>query len=460
MAATIQEYLAGLRGKTVAVIGIGVSNTPLIKMLLRSGIRVTACDKKRREEFGGLAEELESLGAELRLGPDYLRGLDQDVIFRTPGLRPDVSELLLAQAKGSVVTSEMEVFFQVCPCHTIAVTGSGGKTTTTTIIAELLKKAGYHTFVGGNIGKPLLPDVDGMVPEDYAVLELSSFQLMTMDQSPEIAVVTNLAPNHLDVHKSMAEYIAAKENIFTHQGPEGKAVFNYDNSITREFSESAPGQAVLFSRRQELTQGVYVKDGAIWVSNREGSRAVLPLADILLPGEHNVENYMAAIAAVDGLVPDEVIRAFAAQFAGVEHRIELVRTLDGVRYYNDSIASSPSRTIAGLRSFREKVILIAGGYDKHIPFDALGPEVVEHVKYLVLTGDTADKIAEAVRTCPDYHGTPPISKYEDFDAAVMAAHSMAQPGDVVLLSPACASFDHFKNFAQRGEAFKKIIYEL
>ena len=460
MAATIQEYLAGLRGKTVAVIGIGVSNTPLIKMLLRSGIRVTACDKKRREEFGGLAEELESLGAELRLGPDYLRGLDQDVIFRTPGLRPDVSELLLAQAKGSVVTSEMEVFFQVCPCHTIAVTGSDGKTTTTTIIAELLKKAGYHTFVGGNIGKPLLPDVDGMVPEDYAVLELSSFQLMTMDQSPEIAVVTNLAPNHLDVHKSMAEYIAAKENIFTHQGPEGKAVFNYDNAITREFSESAPGQAVLFSRRQELTQGVYVKDGAIWVSNREGSRAVLPLADILLPGEHNVENYMAAIAAVDGLVPDEVIRAFAAQFAGVEHRIELVRTLDGVRYYNDSIASSPSRTIARLRSFREKVILIAGGYDKHIPFDALGPEVVEHVKYLVLTGDTADKIAEAVRTCPDYHGTPPISKYEDFDAAVMAAHSMAQPGDVVLLSPACASFDHFKNFAQRGEAFKKIIYEL
>ena len=292
------------------------------------------------------------------------------------------------------------------------------------------------------------------------MLELSSFQLMTMDQSPEIAVVTNLAPNHLDVHKSMAEYIAAKENIFTHQGPEGKAVFNYDNAITREFSESAPGQAVLFSRRQELTQGVYVKDGAIWVSNREGSRAVLPLADILLPGEHNVENYMAAIAAVDGLVPDEVIRAFAAQFAGVEHRIELVRTLDGVRYYNDSIASSPSRTIAGLRSFREKVILIAGGYDKHIPFDALGPEVVEHVKYLVLTGDTADKIAEAVRTCPDYHGTPPISKYEDFDAAVMAAHSMAQPGDVVLLSPACASFDHFKNFAQRGEAFKKIIYEL
>ena len=455
MAADIRGYLAGLKGKSVAVIGIGVSNTPLIKMLLRAGIRVTACDRARREDFGGLAEELESLGAELRLGPDYLKGLDHDVIFRTPGLRPDVPELLLAQAKGSAGTSEMAAFFQACPCHT-----SDGKTTTTTIIAELLKRAGYHTFVGGNIGKPLLPDVDGMVPEDYAVLELSSFQLMTMDRSPEIAVVTNLAPNHLDVHKSMAEYVAAKENIFAHQGPEGKAVFNYDNEITRELAERAPGQAVFFSRRQELTQGICVKDGAIWASGEAGSRAVLPLADILLPGEHNVENYMAAIAAVDGLVPDAIIRSFAAQFAGVEHRIELVRTLDGVRYYNDSIASSPSRTIAGLRSFREKVILIAGGYDKHIPFDVLGPEVVEHVKFLILTGDTADKIAEAVRSCPAYHGAPPISKYEDFEAAVMAAHSMAQPGDVVLLSPACASFDHFKNFAQRGEAFKKIIYEL
>ena len=461
MAATIREYLAGLKGKTVAVIGIGVSNTPLIKMLLRAGIQVTACDKKRREDFGGLAEELESLGAELRLGPDYLRGLDQDVIFRTPGLRPDVSELLLAQARGSTVTSEMEVFFQVCPCHTIAVTGSDGKTTTTTILAELLKKAGFHTFVGGNIGKPLLPDVDGMVPEDYAVLELSSFQLMTMNQSPEIAVVTNLAPNHLDVHKSMAEYIAAKENIFTHQGPDGKAVFNFDNEITRELSESAPGRVVLFSRRQELSQGVFVRDGAIWVSNEAGSRAVLPLKDILLPGEHNVENYMAGIAAVDGLVPDEVIRSFAAQFAGVEHRIELVRTLDGVRYYNDSIASSPSRTIAGLRSFKEKVLLIAGGYDKHIPFDVLGPEVVEHVKALFLTGDTAPKIRAAVEASPGYRPDAlPIREYGSFDGAVLAACQAAQSGDVVILSPACASFDKFKNFMERGAAFKKIIYGL
>lgn len=460
MHTTIQDYLAGLRGKTVAVIGIGVSNTPLIKMLLRAGIQVTACDKNRREEFGGLAEELESLGAELRLGGEYLKGLCQDVIFRTPGMRPDVPELLLAQARGSLLTSEMEVFFQLCPCHTVAVTGSDGKTTTTTILANLLKEAGYHTFVGGNIGKPLLPDVDGMEPEDWAVLELSSFQLMTMDRSPEIAVVTNLAPNHLDVHKSMAEYVAAKENIFLYQDAGDRAVFNYDNEITRGFSERAPGRVSLFSRRHELTQGVYQKNGAIWVSNDQGSRSVLPVEEILLPGEHNVENYMAAIAAVDGLVPDEIIRRFARQFAGVEHRIELVRTHNGVRYYNDSIASSPSRTIAGLRSFRDKVILIAGGYDKHIPFDELGPEIVSHVKHLILTGATAEKIAAAVQGCPDYRGEPPISRYEAFEDAVRAAHRVAEPGDVVILSPACASFDRFKNFAQRGEAFKKMIYEL
>ena len=437
MQMTLKEYLAGLKGKTVAVIGIGVSNTPLIKMLLRTGIRVTACDKNRREDFGGLAEELESLGAELRLGPDYLRGLDQDVIFRTPGLRPDVPELLSAQAKGSMITSEMEAFFQVCPCHTIGVTGSDGKTTTTTIIASLLKAAGYHTFVGGNIGRPLLADADGMEPDDWAVLELSSFQLMTMDLSPEIAVVTNLAPNHLDVHTSMEEYTAAKKNIFLHQGTADRAVFNYDNEITREFLEETPGRAVSFSLRQELSQGVYGKDGAIWVANDQGRRSVLPLDGILLPGEHNVKNYMAAIAAVDGMVPDEVIRKFAAEFGGVEHRIELVRTRNGVRYYNDSIASSPSR-----------------------PIDVLGPEVVAHVKHLVLTGATADKISAAVRGCAEYRGEPSISQYEDFSAAVMAAHGMAQPGDVVLFSPACASFDQFKNFAQRGEAFKKIIYEL
>ena len=456
---TLEEYLGTLAGKTVAVIGVGVSNTPLIRLLRGAGIAVTACDKKDREALGSLAEELEAMGCALRLGPDYLEDLQADVIFRTPGLHPKYLEA--ARRRGSQITSEMEVFFQVCPCKTIAVTGSDGKTTTTTIIAELLKAAGKSVYVGGNIGRPLLPDVDGMEPGDIAVLELSSFQLMTMEQSPDIAVITNLAPNHLDVHKSMEEYIAAKKNIFTHQGPGGLLVLNADNGITSGFAPEARGRVTLFSRRTEPEKGVFVKDGAIWVRNDMHERPVLYLENILLPGEHNVENYMAAIAALDGLVPDQVVRDFAAKFAGVEHRIELVRTLRGVRYYNDSIASSPSRTIAGLRSFKEKVLLIAGGYDKHIPFDVLGPEVVELVKALFLTGDTAPKIRAAVERAPGYRPDAlPIQEYSSFDGAVLAACQAAQSGDVVILSPACASFDRFKNFMERGAAFKKIIYGL
>ena len=457
----IQEYLSRLKGKRVAVIGIGVSNTPLIKMLLRAGIKVTACDKKPMSAFAGLAEELESLGATLKLGEDYLEDLDFEVIFRTPGMRPDLPQLVAALQKGAILTSEMEVFFQVCPCKTIAVTGSDGKTTTTTIIAELLKAAGQTTYVGGNIGKPLLPDVDGMEPDDIAVLELSSFQLMTMQQSPNIAVVTNLAPNHLDVHTSMEEYVEAKENIFLHQDESGLLVVNADNDITRGFADEAPGRVAMFSRITEPERGAFLRDGVIWVRNQMHERPVLPVADILLPGEHNVENYMAAITALDGLVPDQVIRTFAQKFAGVEHRIELVRTLRGVKYYNDSIASSPSRTIAGLRSFQQKVILIAGGYDKHIPFDVLGPEITAHVKELFLTGNTAQKIKEAVEATPDYlPAALPIHVIDGFEEAVLAAHRAAQTGDVVILSPACASFDKFKNFMERGAAFKKIIYGL
>ena len=449
---TLQEYLTSLRHKTVAVIGIGVSNTPLLRRLLAEGIAVTACDRSSREKLGPLADELEAAGATLHLGEGYLDGLTQDVIFRTPGLRPDVPQLLAAQRQGSTLTSEMEVFFQVCPCHMIAVTGSDGKTTTTTIIAELLKAAGRTVHVGGNIGQPLLCQADDMEPEDWAVLELSSFQLMTMDRSPHIAVVTNLAPNHLDVHKDMAEYVAAKENIFRYQRPGDIAVFNQDNDITRQQAGRAVGAVRLFSRRSEPEEGVFLRGEEILC------RRIMTTADIRLPGVHNVENYMAAIAAVEGLVPDGIIRDFARTFNGVEHRIELVRTYHGVRYYNDSIASSPSRTIAGLRSFPEQVILIAGGYDKHIPFDVLGPEIVEHVKLLVLCGATAGKIRAAVEQAPGYRPDhPEILEVTPFQRAVEAARDRAQPGDVVTLSPACAAFDQFKNFMERGKTFKAIV---
>jgi len=455
-------YLHSLKNKTVAVIGIGVSNRPLIEALLKAGISVVACDRKDRAGLGEDAKRLEAMGARLQLGENYLQGLDQDVIFRTPGMRPDVPALLAAAEKGSVITSEMEVFFEVCPCPIIAVTGSDGKTTTTTIIAELLRHAGRTVHLGGNIGHPLLVEADGMEPTDVTVLELSSFQLLTMKtRSPHISVITNLAPNHLDVHTGMEEYVAAKENIFLHQSKCDLAVFNADNAITRAQSQRAIGAVRLFSRQEEPEDGVFLRDNSIIARKNGQERQIMTRADIRLPGIHNVENYMAAIAAVDGMVSDDVIRSFAREFGGVEHRIELVRTLRGVRYYNDSIATSPTRTIAGLRAFSQKVIMIAGGYDKHIPFDVLGPEIVEHVKILVLCGATADKIRAAVVAADRYQeGMPVILETNDFREAVMLASQHASEGDVVTLSPACAAFDRFRNFMERGKVFKAIVHEL
>jgi UDP-N-acetylmuramoylalanine--D-glutamate ligase len=463
---TIQEYFRTLQGKRVAVLGIGVSNTPLIRMLLGAGVAVTGCDVNPREKFGGLIEELEALGMEAKLGPDYLEGLDHDVIFRSPGIRPDVPALTACRERGGEVTSEMELFVKLCPCKLIAVTGSDGKTTTTTIISELLKAAGYTTYVGGNIGKPLLPELGQMKEGDMAVLELSSFQLMTMEKSPDIAVITNLAPNHLNWHLDMGEYVAAKENIFTHQTPAGRAVFNYDNDLTREEYTRAPGTAVYFSRQNPLEEGVVVENGVICVKKDGTSRPVLPVDEIRIPGVHNIENFQAAIAAVDGLVPDEVIRTFARTFGGVEHRIEFVREVEGVKYYNDSIASSPSRTLAGLRAFKQKVILIAGGHDKKIPYDHMGPDLLAHCKLLILTGgdilgSTVPKLCSAVVSQPGYEEEDlPILFRDDFKDAVLAARDMAQPGDIVLMSPASTSFDKFRNFMERGEYFKSIVNSL
>lgn len=451
-----EEYLDSLKDKTVAVIGIGVSNQPLIKLLLDRGVAVTACDKKDREALGIVAEQLEANGCRLKLGKDYLEDLTEDVIFRTPGMRPDLPQLADAVKRGSTLTSEMEVFFEVCPCPKIAVTGSDGKTTTTTIIAELLKRAGRTVHLGGNIGHPLLADTGEMKPDDIAVLELSSFQLMTMTHSPHIAVITNLAPNHLDVHKDFQEYIDAKENIFTHQTASDIAIFNADNPYTLEEAGRAIGQARLFSRKREVEDGVFLRGGTIIARHGGVERQVMTTADIKLPGVHNIENYMAAIAAVDGMVSDEIIRDFAREFGGVEHRIELIRTRKGVRWYNDSIASSPSRTIAGLNSFKEKVILIAGGKDKGISYDSLGPVINEHVKLLLLCGATAGVIRQVTEQAANYDGLE-IVDVEDYHQAVALADSRAKEGDVVILSPASTSFDRFANFMERGRVFKDIV---
>ncbi len=455
----LEEYLKSLQGKTVAVIGIGVSNCPLIELLCANGVDVTACDRKERTELGTLASELEERGCRLHLGDAYLKDLHQDYIFRTPGLRPDVPELLSAVERGSVLTSEMEVFFEVCPCPIIAVTGSDGKTTTTTIIAKLLEAAGKTVHVGGNIGNPLLAEVGTMENDDVAVLELSSFQLMTMKRSPHVAVFTNLGPNHLDVHRDFAEYMAAKENIFTHQSTKDIAVFNADNEWTVGLSQKAIGHVRLFSRRAPVADGVFLRNGILVARGNGHEREIMDSEKIRLPGVHNVENFMAAIAAVDGLVPDEKIVEFAERFGGVEHRIELVRQRRQVRWYNDSIASSPSRTIAGLRSFDQKVILIAGGKDKGISYETLGPEVNEHVKFLILCGATAGVIRSSVEQAANYRGLE-IQEVSDYTEAVALADSRAQKGDIVILSPASTSFDRFKNFMERGATFKKLVHQL
>ena len=448
-------YFHSLVGKKIAVLGLGVSNRPLVKLLLSYGCSVTGCDRTPREKLDPEVLELEQLGCVLKVGDSYLGNLTADLVFRTPGMHPANPALEQLRSAGAQITSEMDVFFRLCPCPIIAVTGSDGKTTTTTLISEMLKAAGKKVWLGGNIGTPLLPLCDQMQESDYAVVELSSFQLMDMTRSPKVAVVTNLAPNHLDVHKDMEEYVEAKKNLFRFQNDEDRLVLNADNAITAGFTGN--GSTRYFARVGKTTNGVCLEGDKIL---RDGE-FVLNTNDILLPGVHNIENYMAAILAVEGLVEDEVIRQVAKTFGGVEHRIELVRVKDGVRYYNDSIASSPSRTIAGLRSFPEKVLLIAGGYDKHIPYDVLGPEICQSVKMLFLGGATGPQIRAAVENSAQYcPGNPEIVDCADFTDAVKKAVAAAQSGDVVLMSPASAAFDQFKNFMERGQYFKKMIMEL
>lgn len=447
-------YFTSLKDRKIAVLGLGVSNRPLVRLLLEFGCRVTGCDRTPREKLDAEVLELEKLGATLSVGDGYLDGVEAEVLFRTPGMHPGNPAIQALQDRGAKVTSEMEVFFEVCPCTLIAVTGSDGKTTTTTLVSEMLKASGKTVWLGGNIGTPLLPLCRQMKKEDFAVVELSSFQLMDMERSPQRALITNLAPNHLDIHKDMQEYVDAKKNIFRFQGTDGMLVLNADNAITARFRGN--GETRFFSRR-ERTNCVWEENGVIY---RRGEK-LLESREILIPGTHNIENYMAAIALVEGLATDDAIRQVARNFGGVEHRIELVREKDGVRFYNDSIASSPSRTIAGLRSFPEKVILIAGGYDKHIPYDVLGPEICRHVKKLFLGGATGPKIRAAVEAAPEYKpGFPEITDCGDFTEAVYAAAAGAKAGDVVLMSPASAAFDQFKNFMIRGEYFKKLVKEL
>ena len=460
-----QQELANLiKGKKVAFIGAGVSHKTLIREFVELGAHVTLCDQKKSvEDFGDYAATIKELGIDLSLGENYLDGFKgQDIIMRTPGFVGYFEKPLQdAMAAGTMVTSEVELFFQFCPCEIVAVTGSDGKTTTTTLISKFYEAAGRRVHLGGNIGAALLPMLPEVSPDDVAVVELSSFQLISMHQSPNIAVVTNVTPNHLDHHKDMQEYIDAKRNILLYQKQPCRAVLGYENEISRSMQKDCKGKQVWFTRLHETDNGAFLRDdGMLCMAENGVVTPFLAQKDVKLRGLHNIENLLAAAAAVWGEVPVEAIQLVGSNFTGVEHRIEPVRTIRGVQWYNDSIASSPTRTIAGLNAFNEKVILLAGGYDKHIPFAPLAPEVVKHVKLLILCGATADAIEKAVRECPGYHGSPEIVRCESLEDCVKTAYERAVRGDIVTLSPACAAFDQFANFMERGKAFKKLVMAL
>ncbi len=454
----ITEYFKNQQGKRIAFCGLGRSNLPLIDMYKNCGATVIACDKRSFEELGETGIKLKENGVELSLGENYLDNLDVEMLFRTPGMNYNMPALKKLRDAGIEVTSEMETFFELCPCKIIAVTGSDGKTTTTTIISELLKAEGKNVHLGGNIGKPLLPEIFDIRPDDYAVVELSSFQLISMKKSPQIAVVTNITPNHLDVHKDMAEYIEAKKNIVKYQDNTNITVLNYNNDITRKFADALESEVRFFNKNTAENNCVYRDTDSIYFNEEK----ILDVSDIAIPGEHNVENYMAAISAVWGIVSVENIKKVAKTFGGVAHRAELVREHNGVRYYNDSIASSPTRTIKGMLSlFEQKIILICGGYDKNIPYEPLGPVINEKVKALILLGATAPKIENAVVNADNYkEGCVKIINVPTLEDAVKISAEIAEDGDIVSLSPASASFDMFRDFEHRGNYFKELVNAL
>ena len=458
----LDAFERNIRGKRVAIIGLGVSNIPLIDYLYNLQAKVTVFDQRDKEKLEeDIVRKIENYGFELVTGKNalhFLRGYN--IIFRSPSCLPTTLQLVSEQKRGAIVTSEIEMLMNTCPCKIIGVTGSDGKTTTTTLIYEILKKGGYNCHLGGNIGIPLFTKVRDFKEDDIVVLELSSFQLMGMEISPDISVITNISPNHLDKHSSYEEYIEAKKNIFNYQDSTGKVVLNYDNEITRSFKNEAEGKVVFFSSKEKLDDGVIYDDGMIKECEDGVRKHLINVKDIHLRGVHNYENICAAIAATSGLVSQETQVEAIKEFKGVEHRLEFVREINGVKWYNDSIGTSPTRTIAGLNSFDEKIVLIAGGYDKNLDYAPLARPILDKVSKLILMGKTAPKIYDAVvnELAPDE--VFPIYRAKNVEQSVELAYKFAEPGEIVLFSPASASFDMFKNFAERGEKFKELVNNL
>ena len=457
------EFNNYLNGKKVAIIGLGVSNLPLLKYMNNQNAKITIFDEKEKEDIPRkLLEKLDKYGAYAFFGKNCLENLkNYDIIFRSPSCLPTREALVLEEQRGAIITTEIEMLMKLAPCQIIGVTGSDGKTTTTSLIYSILKRQGYNTYLGGNIGKPLFTKLEEIKPEDKLVLELSSFQLMGMTVSPNISVITNITPNHLNIHKDYNEYIEAKKTIFKYQNENDYLVLNHDNEITRNCGKEAISRVIYFSSREKLDNGFIVDNKIIKRCNDGIRKHILDTKDILLRGNHNFENICAALAATENLVDEEIAVEAVKEFRAVEHRLEFIREIDGVKWYNDSVSSSPTRTIAGLNSFDEDIVLIAGGYDKNLDYTPLAKPILEKVKTLILIGATSSKIFDAVKEEEEKEGKD-ISIYmcENLQETVNLAKRYSKKGEVVLFSPASASFDMFKNFAERGNKFKDLVNNL
>ena len=459
----LKEFNEYIRYRKVARIGLGVSNLPLLDYLHEKKAKVTVFDERDIDSISKeIMDKITSCSFEFNLGKKCLENLKGfDLIFRSPSCLPTRTELKAEADRGAIVTTEIEMLMEMCPCKIIGVTGSDGKTTTTSLINAILKEAGYTTHLGGNIGTPLFTKLPEIKPDDILVLELSSFQLMEMKISPDIAVITNITPNHLNIHKDYDEYINAKKNIFKYQNENGIVVLNYDNEITRECGKEANGKVIYFSSKERLDDGYIVDDGIIKVCEDKVRKHILDTKDVILRGNHNFENIATAIAATSNFVKNDDAAETAKKFKPVEHRLEYIKTVDNVKWYNDSVSSSPTRTIAGLYSFDEEIVLIAGGYDKNLDYTPIAKPIVEKVKTLILLGQTSGKIFEAVKKeLEKEEKNLDIYMCETLEETVKIARKSAKQGQIVLFSPASASFDMFKNFADRGEKFKKIVNEL
>lgn len=458
----LENFEKELKNKKVAVIGLGVSNIPLLDYLYQKQADVSVFDDREESTLNkDILDKIKQYRFKSYLGKGNLENLKGfDLIFRSPSCLPTKTELLAESNRGAIVTTEIEQLMKLAPCKIIGITGSDGKTTTTTLTAEVLKNAGYTVYKGGNIGIPLFTKLNEIKPEDIIVLELSSFQLMNMEISPDIAAITNITPNHLNIHKDYQEYIEAKKNIFKYQNDNGILVLNADNEITNSCKNEAHGKVTMFSSKQKLENGFIVDtDGIIKECDEGIRRHIFNTKDLKLKGMHNFQNACTVLALTKGLVDTDEAAETIKKFTGVNHRQEYIRTVDGVEWYNDSASTSPTRGISAINAFKDReIVLIAGGADKNLDYTPIGKPIVDNVNSLILIGQTANKIYEAVKTELEHQQKNiDIHMCETFEQSMKLAKRIAKPGQIVLFSPASTSFDMFKDMYDRGNQFKEMV---